>query len=147
VRTLSQKMVRGVAMEDDLFRLDVGTPAATSPVLAKSIILASGRFFGKGLRGTRQGVVEPVFDIPITQPESRDVWHNPEYFDTNGHAVNMAGIEVDASMRPLGADGNPVHGRLHAAGAILAHHDWMRMKCGAGLAIATAYKAVERLKL
>jgi glycerol-3-phosphate dehydrogenase subunit B len=26
---------------------------------------------------------------------------------------------------------------------VLAHQDWMRMKCGAGLAIATAYGAVQ----
>jgi glycerol-3-phosphate dehydrogenase subunit B len=32
---------------------------------------------------------------------------------------------------------------LFAAGSILAHQDWMRMKCGSGLAIATAYAAVE----
>lgn len=29
-----------------------------------------------------------------------------------------------------------------AAGAILAHQDWVRQKCGSGLAIATAYGAV-----
>ena len=29
-----------------------------------------------------------------------------------------------------------------AAGAILAHQDWVRRKCGSGLAIATAYGAV-----
>jgi glycerol-3-phosphate dehydrogenase subunit B len=27
----------------------------------------------------------------------------------------------------------------------LAHQDWMRMKCGSGLAIATAYGAVNAL--
>jgi hypothetical protein len=31
---------------------------------------------------------------------------------------------------------------LFAAGSILAHQDWMRMKCGSGLALSTAYAAV-----
>ena len=30
-----------------------------------------------------------------------------------------------------------------AAGSILAHQDWKRQKCGSGLAIATAYGAVQ----
>jgi glycerol-3-phosphate dehydrogenase subunit B len=32
---------------------------------------------------------------------------------------------------------------LFAAGIIIAHQDWIRERCGAGIAIATAYKAVE----
>jgi glycerol-3-phosphate dehydrogenase subunit B len=38
--------------------------------------------------------------------------------------------------------------RLFAAGSILAHQDWVREKCGSGLALASAYgavRAVERL--
>ena len=38
---------------------------------------------------------------------------------------------------------NPAFENLFAAGSILAHPDWMRQKCGAGLAIATAYGAVK----
>ena len=30
-----------------------------------------------------------------------------------------------------------------AAGSILAHQDWMRMKCGSGLALATGFAAVQ----
>ena len=36
----------------------------------------------------------------------------------------------------------PAFKLLFVAGSILAHQDWMRMKCGSGLAIATAYGAV-----
>jgi glycerol-3-phosphate dehydrogenase subunit B len=112
---------------------------------ARSAILASGRFFGKGLKADRHRIHEAVFDLPVTQPESRELWHRAAFFDPQGHEVNQAGLETDACLRPLSADGNPFHPRLHAAGAILAHQDWMRMKCGAGLAIATAYKAVASL--
>jgi glycerol-3-phosphate dehydrogenase subunit B len=57
--------------------------------------------------------------------------------------VNQAGLETDPIFRPLDASGRPAHPRLFAAGSILAHQDWMRMKCGSGLAMATAYAAVE----
>ncbi|MGL1861670.1 MAG: glycerol-3-phosphate dehydrogenase subunit GlpB [Pseudodesulfovibrio sp.] len=146
VRTLSQKMVTGVEkLDDGSFQFAVGSGAAASTVNAKSAILASGRFFGKGLRADRNSVSEAVFNLPVVQPWNRDEWHLHEFFDHKGHPVNMAGIEVDEQLRPLDA-GQPVHDNLYAAGAILAHQDWMRMKCGAGLAIATAFKAVKAMK-
>lgn len=145
VRTLSQKMVLKVsAVDGDRLRFEVGTGAAAVTVTAKAAILATGRFFGKGLRANRQGMTEPLFNIPVVQPRTRDEWHGPDFFGPQGHPANMAGIEVDSRLRPLG-DGAPVHRNLFAAGAILAHQDWMRMKCGAGLAIATAFKAVKEL--
>jgi glycerol-3-phosphate dehydrogenase subunit B len=87
-------------------------------------------------------VREPLFDLPVHQPEGRDRWHREEFLDRRGHAVNRAGLEVDSIFRPLDASGRPAHRRLFAAGSILAHQDWMRMKCGSGLAIATAHAAV-----
>ena len=148
VRTLSQKMVQTATVGGDgVIQFAVGRGAGQTTVFARSVILASGRFFGKGLRADRGRVTEPVFNIPIDQPESRDGWHEEQFFDAKGHPVNMAGVEVDKRLRPLGAGGEVIHENLHAAGAILAHHDWMRMKCGAGLAIATAFKAVKELKL
>ena len=32
---------------------------------------------------------------------------------------------------------------LFAAGIILAHQDWSRMKCGSGMSVATAYGAIK----
>jgi glycerol-3-phosphate dehydrogenase subunit B len=49
---------------------------------------------------------------------------------------------VDGGFRACDARGAVVHPRLCAVGTILAHHDWARMKCGAGLAIGTAAAAV-----
>ena len=36
-------------------------------------------------------------------------------------------------------------GVIFAAGIILAHQDWTRMKCGSGLSVATAYGAIKSL--
>lgn len=146
VRTLSQKTVGDAQVTDDgLLQFSVGKGASGETVTAKAAVLTTGRFFGKGLKAGRYSVTESVFDLPVVQPESREQWHSDHFFATAGHAVNTAGVEVDARLRPLDASGNPFHGNVYAAGAILAHHDWMRMKCGAGLAIATAYKAVREL--
>jgi len=145
VRTCTQKLVTGADVSEKGFHFTAGNGSTSIELSARSAILASGRFFGKGLKADRHRIHEAVFDLPVTQPESRDRWHRPAFFDPQGHEVNQAGLETDACLRPLGADGKPFHPRLHAAGAILAHQDWMRMKCGAGLAIATAYKAVASL--
>jgi len=112
-------------------------------VEAKSAILATGRFLSGGLAAERTGVHETLFGLPVAQPASRADWHRDDWFDPRGHAINRAGIVVDAGFRPLDAAGAPVHPRLFAAGAILAGQDWVRQRCGAGLAIATALAAVE----
>jgi glycerol-3-phosphate dehydrogenase subunit B len=50
---------------------------------------------------------------------------------------------VDECFRPLNASGKVIFDNLFAAGTILAHQDWIRQKCGSGLAIATAYGAIK----
>jgi glycerol-3-phosphate dehydrogenase subunit B len=57
----------------------------------------------------------------------------------------LAGIEIDDRFRPLSASGRPVYENLFAAGAILAHQDWIRSKSGTGLAVATAFGAVDAM--
>ncbi len=146
VRTFTQKLVSAVTLSDDGFVFTAGAHAAGIEIAARSAILASGRFFGKGLKADRRRIREAVFDLPVRQPENRSDWHRAMFFDPRGHEINQAGLETDARLRPLGPGGEAFHPRLHAAGAILAHQDWMRMKCGAGLAIATAWKAVQELR-
>jgi glycerol-3-phosphate dehydrogenase subunit B len=48
-------------------------------------------------------------------------------------------------FRPLDDSGRPAFETLFAAGSILAHNDWKRLKCGAGVAIASAYAAVNSM--
>jgi glycerol-3-phosphate dehydrogenase subunit B len=110
---------------------------------ATTAILATGRFLSGGLAAERTGVRETLFDLPVEQPPARTDWHRDDWFDPRGHAINRAGIVVDDAFRPLDGTGGPVHPRLFAAGAILAGQDWVRQRCGAGLAIATAWAAVE----
>lgn len=145
VRTYTQKLISSAVCSDEGFHFTAGSGSTSVELFTRSAILASGRFFGKGLKADRHRIHEAVFDLPVTQPGERSLWHRPEFFDPRGHEINQAGVETDETLRPLDAQGRVFHPRLHAAGAILAHQDWMRMKCGAGLAIATAYKAVASL--
>jgi len=125
------------------FVLEAGDYAEDREVIhARAVILATGRFLGRGLTSERTRIREALFDLPVTQPASRADWHHLSFFDKRGHPVNMAGLEVDDDFRPLNAAGAPAIAGLFAAGGVLAHQDWIRQKCGAGMAIASAWGAV-----
>jgi glycerol-3-phosphate dehydrogenase subunit B len=142
VRLMYQKRVLKVLRENNSFLLEIGDATEAYTLKAKGIILAGGRFIGRGLRADRSRIRESLFDLPVFQPEDRSKWHRHQFLDPSGHLINQAGIEIDNQFRPLNAAGKPAVKNLYAAGSILAHQDWMRMKCGSGLAIATAYAAV-----
>jgi len=111
-------------------------------IRAETVILATGRFLSGGLQAGREHIREPLIGVPVSQPDGRAGWYRDRYFDPRGHQVNRAGIEVDERFRPLGEQGEPISERLFSAGILLAHQDWIRQRCGAGVAIASAYKAV-----
>ena len=130
------------------FTLDVADAGNAQPgerVSARAVVLATGRFAGRGLTADRTGVRESLTGLPARAPASRDGWHRRDFLDARGHPINRVGLAVDASWRVLGADGVPVSPRLHAVGSILAGQDWARTKCGAGLSIATAWAATEQV--
>ena len=139
---LGKRVLRANAGTEGI-QLDIGTDAPEYTVRARGVVLATGRFLGGGLAADRLNVRETVFDLPVHQPADRSRWHQAELLDPRGHAINQAGLEVDERFRPLGATGAPAHPTLFASGSILAHQDWMRMKCGSGLAITTSFAAVD----
>jgi len=138
-----QQVDKVTALDTGGFLLFAGEGMDQIRIHARGVILATGRFFSKGLAAERTGIRETVFNLPVHQPENRTYWHNPDFLACSGHAINMAGLEIDDSFHPLDKNGQPAFPSLFAAGSILAHQDWIRMKCGSGLSIATAYAAVE----
>ena len=143
VQYLSQTRVLEVRPQaDDSFQIGIGRTTVEHVVRARGIILASGRFIGGGLYADRKRIKETIFDLPVYQPGNRIDWHRREFLDPRGHPVNRAGLKTDDSFRPLNSSGQPAFKTLFAAGSLLAHNDWKRLKCGAGVAIASAFGAV-----
>jgi len=139
----AQKRVLKVGKEaNQEFEVIAGRTAAEQRLLSRGVILATGRFIGGGLAADRRQIRETLLGLPVFQPKDRSQWHREDLFDVRGHSVNLAGLETDAHFRPLARNGQAAFETLYAAGSILAHQDWKRMKCGVGLAVATAYKAV-----
>ena len=131
--------------KDGHFETQIGRDDVEHIVDSPGVILASGRFIGGGLFADRTRIRETIFNLPVHQPDSRHDWHHRDFLDPRGHLINQAGLEIDDAFRPLADSGGPAFETLFAAGSILAHNDWKRLKCGAGLAIATAFGAVNAL--
>jgi len=144
VEYLSQQRVLAVRQPaDGYFEVDMGRTTTELTVQSRGIILASGRFIGGGLHADRIRIQETIFDLPVYQPAHRTDWHRRDFLDARGHLVNRAGVEVDDLFRPLNRARQPAFRSLFAAGSLLAHNDWKRLKCGAGVAIASAFGAVK----
>jgi glycerol-3-phosphate dehydrogenase subunit B len=124
------------------FETHIGGNDVEHIIHSRGIVLASGRFIGGGLHADRKRIRETIFDLPVYQPDRRAKWHRRNFLDPRGHLINQSGLEIDDKFRPLNHSRQPAFESLFAAGSILAHNDWKRMKCGAGLAIATAFGAV-----
>jgi glycerol-3-phosphate dehydrogenase subunit B len=142
VGLIPQQTVSSLSFGSDGATLALHDAFGPVRVQAQAVILATGRFLGGGLVAHPKGIREHLLDLPVTQPADRTDWYHARYTDPRGHPINTAGIEVDDSFRPLARDGRCHHERLFAAGVILAHHDWIRGRSGAGIAIATAFSAV-----
>ena len=143
---IPQQKVDRLEFKGDDAELSLSDSFGPITIRAKSVILATGRFLSGGLEASFDGVTEPLLDLPVTQPDSRQSWYREKYTDSRGHEINRAGIEIDSSFRPLDRHHRPYRENLFAAGVILAHQDWIRGRCGAGVALATAYKAVEEVE-
>ena len=51
-----------------------------TPLEARHFILATGRFFSKGLVATMDSVVEPVFGCDVTYEPDRSAWCSQDFF-------------------------------------------------------------------
>ena len=138
-----QQKVRRLELHQQAVMLQLQDNFGDVVIEAQTAVLATGRFLSGGLKADRGGVRETLLDIPVRQPTSRAEWFREAYFDRRGHEINRSGVEVDAQFRPLGKNREPVSERLFAAGTLLAGQDWIRQRCGAGVAIAGAHRAVQ----
>ena len=143
VTIVPQQKVQRLHLGENGAHLTLGDNYGTIAIHAEAVILATGRFLSGGLEARRDTIREPLLDLPVVQPPGRSQWYEERYTDPRGHAIHRAGIVVDRTFRPLGGDGHPFHPRLFAAGIILAHQDWIRSRSGAGIAIASACRAVD----
>ncbi len=109
---------------------------------AEVILLATGGFLHGGLTGEFEGRVrESVFNLPIAAPSTRADWISEVFLGP--HPFAKFGARVNKQLHPLGADGKPLASNLRAIGSLLAGADRLSEGSREGIALATAYRAVE----
>jgi glycerol-3-phosphate dehydrogenase subunit B len=102
-------------------------------------VLATGGVAGGGVRGRRDGVTEPVFGCHVDAPDDRSAWGATR--PLGDHPFARFGVDVDASLRPLTAGGDPEFSNLRAAGSVIGGYDFAAEKSGSGVSVATGYAA------
>lgn len=125
--------------------LALKTPSGERIHEADSFVLATGGLFGGGLRAQHDRIVEPIFNLPVAQPEGRKAWFRDELLGRGSHPISKAGVRTNSRLNPVDEKGRVVLENLFAVGSILGDHDPTREKSGTGVAIATGYKAIRNL--
>jgi glycerol-3-phosphate dehydrogenase subunit B len=121
--------------------IEIVHPPVTTSYSADRYILATGRFIGGGLKAGREWIFEPIFNLPVSQPESQEKWFGKSFFDE--HPVHRGGIQTNPSLRPIDEAGEPLLENVWVAGTILAHHNSIEEKSREGIEIATGYWAAK----
>ncbi|NWF92654.1 MAG: anaerobic glycerol-3-phosphate dehydrogenase subunit B [Syntrophaceae bacterium] len=137
--SVSKAILRGRRCEG----IRVSNPPLSSFYSADRYILSTGRFVGGGLVANEEKIYEPIFDLPVSQPRSREEWFRKSFFSNLSHPVHQAGILTDSSLRPVDDKGERVLENVWIAGSILAGHDSTNEKSREGVEIATGYMAAK----
>ncbi len=137
--SVSKAVLRGKRCE----RIEVLHPPVITSYSADRYILATGRFIGGGLKADDEKVVEPIFNLPLSQPGSREDWFGDSFLSDLPHPIHGAGILTNASFQPVDTGGNTILENVWAAGCILAHHHCVEEKSREGIEISTGYAAAK----
>ena len=138
-KSVSNAILKGRRCEG----IEVLHPPVTNSYFADRYILATGRFIGGGLKADDERVVEPTFNLPLFQPESREGWFKNSFFSGIPHPIYQAGILTDSSLQPVDERGDQILENVWVAGTILAHHHAIDEKSKEGIEIATGYIAAK----
>ena len=105
----------------------------------KHFVLATGKYFGGGIKLGLEIISEPLFDLPLFRgKEGREVryrteisWADREFREEQTWAA--IGLRVDEKWRPLDRNRAPVLSNLSACGGIIGGVDPARSRLGLGL--------------
>jgi glycerol-3-phosphate dehydrogenase subunit B len=138
---LGQSVSEAVLMERKCEEIRVHNPPVTTSYTADRYILATGRFIGGGLTADQETISEPLFHLPVDQPESRQGWFEKSFFGASSHGIHSTGIRTDSSLRPIDENGNVLLENVWIAGSILSAHDSLEEGSREGISISTGYTA------
>jgi glycerol-3-phosphate dehydrogenase subunit B len=135
--------VRGWIQNGDALGVHTYGASGERTLAADAVILATGGLVNGGLEIDDGGrLTESVFDLPVKAPQAD---RNFEPLLMGHHPIFEAGVRVNAAMQALDATYRPVYANVMAVGGLLANADRIGEGSTQGIAIATAWRAVEAL--
>jgi glycerol-3-phosphate dehydrogenase subunit B len=124
--------------------VEVLHPPVITSHAADRFVLATGRFIGGGLKADAEKILEPVFNLPVHQPQSREGWFGNSFFGDLPHPIHQAGVLTNTSLQPVDEGGDVILENVWVAGSVLAHHHCIEEKSREGIEISTGYMAAKR---
>lgn len=121
-----------------------GTAAREKCYTADRFVLATGGFYSGGIvMPDFDHPQEPVFNLPVYFESGEENWSNPELFADKPQGFAKTGILTDEMMRPLDASGRLVLENVYVVGRNIGGYDSCFEHSGNGVALASAFKAVQ----
>jgi glycerol-3-phosphate dehydrogenase subunit B len=103
----------------------------------QELVLATGGVAGNGIEANRDGTLtEKVAGLPVQGFDGRLAYLGDRFLGDQPLAA--AGVRVDAELRPVGTDGEPLLANVRCVGGLLAGHDPTAEGSREGVALATA---------
>jgi glycerol-3-phosphate dehydrogenase subunit B len=147
------KRVAGIAEKSLSHPLQIIRGAECEPVSCRSVVLASGRFLGGGIRAAPDGALaETALGLPAWAAGRRKLaaLMTEELFALRArgpHPGLAAGLRADAELRALDEEGRPAMAagaKVFAAGAALGGFDPAQLEGGLGVCAVSGLEAGRR---
>jgi glycerol-3-phosphate dehydrogenase subunit B len=140
---LGYPVSKAIITEKRCRAVEVLHPPVITSYSADRFILAAGRFMGGGLKADAKKILEPVFNLSVHQPPSREGWFGNSFFGDLPHPIHQAGVLTNASFQPVDEGGDVILENVWVAGSVLAHHHCIGEKSREGIEISTGYMAAK----
>ncbi|MGQ9508251.1 MAG: anaerobic glycerol-3-phosphate dehydrogenase subunit GlpB [Thermodesulfobacteriota bacterium] len=123
--------------------IEVFHPPLRNFYSSQNFVLATGRFLSGGLRADQSKIYEPIFNLPVFQPESPERWFEKTFFGI--HPIHHSGILTDEAFRPIDHEGKPILDNVRVVGTILSGHHFFNEGSREGIEIVSGYWGVKRI--
>ncbi len=133
--------VKGVTAENGrVSGVIVNTPARAGVHRCRSLVLATGGFWGHGLSGLAAGEVrESVLGLPVRLLAPPEAWGEDAVFRPQPFV--RFGVATNAHLQPVDENGNTLYENVFVAGRLLGGYDPYEEGCGEGVSLASGYYA------
>lgn len=112
------------------------------PLYADNFVISTGSFFGHGLVATIDRVFEPVLNLDLNcEGKGRTDWYKKNLYESQPYM--SFGVVTDDEFRPS-VKGETIE-NLYATGALLSGFNALKEGSGAGITLATALHAGEKV--